>query len=241
MYNKHSIDSNFGFKPIDIFHFRKGKDKNETSNLTLLNDENWVEEVQDSPLLQYTELYQTSKKLLKSDPVIKDKTQANPVKKVENAHKKENKKEPDQTLNLTEIADKKEVKNFMSDTNVINDAQIEEDSQDGFEIKHQLGDGEWEKVDKKKKKLKESDPSFYLVGNKPKQETKKDKKPAYKVDLVAPEDLVKSLMPKHLRAENKPNYEAFNAVNSQPETFSSKKKKTKGKPVDLEVKLGFKI
>ena len=155
----------------------------------------------------------------------------------------------DDTLQLTIIENKKEIRNFMDDTEVIQvvEEQHKNTRTDFSNYVHIVKDVEendenWEKVDKKKKKNKDQDPSFYLIGTKPKKEEKKENKPTQKVAIVPAEELLKDLMPKHLREENKPNYQAFNVVGDVNDGFTQvKKKKLKGKPQELNVKLGFKI
>jgi hypothetical protein len=287
MYNKRAIDSNYGFKPIDVFHFRNLSGKNEIASLTILNNDNWADDIQDSPYLQYTELYHTSKKLLENEKVHRvnekkeskettlSQTSSNKKKEPIATTKKESEKIlikeepksnksinlrspknkqkqvpiPDDTLQLTTIEIKKEIRNFMDDTEVIQVVQEQPKNthSDLSNYVHIVKDVEdtdenWEKVDKKKKKNKDHDPSFYLIGTKPKKEEKKESRPTQKVAIVPPEDLLKDLMPKHLREENKPNYQAFNVVEDGNDGFTQvKKKKLKGKPQELNVKLGFKI
>lgn len=288
MYNKRGIDSNYGFKPIDVFHFRNSSSKNDIVSLTILNNDDWADDVQDSPYLQYTELYHTSKKLLENEkvhkishkkesketnvnnnssnknkePVIsitKKEPEKNLIKEEPNSNNSNNLKSSnnkqkqvplhDDTLQLTIIENKKEIRNFMDDTEVIQvvEEQLKNTRTDFSNYVHIVKDVEengenWEKVDKKKKKNKDQDPSFYLIGTKPKKEEKKENKPTQKVAIVPAEELLKDLMPKHLREENKPNYQAFNVVGDVNDGFTQvKKKKLKGKPQELNVKLGFKI
>jgi hypothetical protein len=288
MYNKRGIDSNCGFKPIDVFQIRNASSKNDIVSLTILNNDDWTDDVQDSPYLQYTELYHTSKKLLEnekvhktthkkeskqttasqissnknSEPVVST-LKVEPEKKLVKEEQKSNKsnniispcnkqkKIPlnDDTLQLTVIENKKEIRNFMDDTEVIqvveqqpNNSRVDFSNYVHIVKDIDENDENWEKVDKKKKKNKDQDPSFYLIGSKPKKEEKKDNKPTQKVAIVPPEELLKDLMPKHLREENKPNFQAFNVVGDVNDGFTQvKKKKLKGKPQELNVKLGFKI
>jgi hypothetical protein len=290
MYNKRAVDSNYGLKPIDVFYFKHvsgNGSKNEVVSLSYLNNDNWAEDIQDSPLLQYTELYITTKKLFDNNVVnsnvnvkqtistasannssnnTKKKENVAPAKKeTEKVREKEEPKshtvkyaanretlrliqtkiqtKPDDTLQLTAIEIKR---NFMDETEIEPEEapKTKNDFNNYIQIAREIDeeDDQWEKVDKKKKKAKDNDPSFYLIGNKPKQETKKEYKSTQRVEIVPAEELVKDLMPKHLREENKPNYKAFNpTADNEGFTPANKKKKMKGKPQDLNVKLGFKI
>jgi hypothetical protein len=291
MYNKHSIDSNWTFRPLDIFQFRR-ESENKMVNLTRLNQDDWAEEIQDSSLLRYTELFNTSKKLLESDNENKqvkerkkseenklsannknsqtniknnDHIQKLPAKEntldnfnniinTNNYQTYDNVKSPSKVIieekgPITQIL-KQQINDTLQLTtteinnNFLHDTQVKEETF-SLDIGKQIddNDGEWEKVDKKKKKQKEQEPSFYLATPKPKND-KKENKPTQKIDIIPSEDLVKNLMPKHLKPQNKPDYEAFNAIGNSDvaqKKNNNNGKKIKGKPLDLDVKLGFKI
>jgi hypothetical protein len=280
MYNKHSIDSNWAFRPLDVFQFRS-ESENKMVNLTRLNQDNWADEIQDSSVLQYTELFTTSKKLLDSDETNKLKRE----RKISDENRIDailpNSKESIINQNLpTNLSTKDNIKNniqqnefksqskliveekaamiqpnkpYINDTlqlttteidnNFMQDTQVKEETF-SLDIGKQIQDeGDWEKVDKKKKKTKDQEPSFYLATNKPKKD-KKENKPTQKIDIIPSEDLVKNLMPKHLKTQNKPDYEAFNVIGNSDgaqKKNNNNSKKIKGKPLDLDVKLGFKI
>ena len=100
-----------------------------------------------------------------------------------------------------------------------------------------------------KKKQKAQDESVYLIGNKPKENLKKENKFNCKIELIPSEDLVNQLKPKQKPKDVKPDFEAFNSIGNSNDNYDknqqfqevNKKKKNKGKPQELNVKLGFKI
>jgi hypothetical protein len=258
MYNAQMIDGNVFFRPLDIFHFRNvNQNKNEFAKLKIINEDSWVNDIQDSPLLQFTELYATSKKLLDVKKNVNSGQNSQKNEKFENV-KKTTLPVNEETLQLTTTEIKKEVRHFLHDTN---DDDSEEDQSYkknrhditnvmniGKEIEQQ--DENWEKVDKKKKKAKDQDPSFYLIGTKKTKPDVKEKKATFKVDIVPAEELLKDLDPKkktnQIYEDEKPNYDAFNLSNgpsgnnNEWTNGKGKKQKLKGKPQELNVKLGFK-
>lgn len=153
MYNRKQLDGNCEFRPLDIFHFEKDsikEGKEEFSKLSLINSENWTESIQDSPLLQYTELYSKSIKLLNSNPSKKIDEKAKNVEKIEVPVKKEN--------NFDQSSQKINTDSTVTNNNII---QSEEDEEE---------EGDWAKVEKKKKVKK--DDNSGLVGIKKKKKGK---------------------------------------------------------------------
>ena len=101
-------------------------------------------------------------------------------------------------------------------------------------------DNNWDIVDKKKKVIPKNESKNQPIGIK---KEKKQEKPTSinpikpKVETTAGEDLIEGLKPKYLKDENKPDFNAFN-----PNKIASgfkKNKKIKGKPQDVNIKLGF--
>jgi len=293
MYNVNQVNSQTNFRPIDIFKF-SFSNLNEFAKIKLINDEDWVSKIEDSPLLQYTELYSRSHKIFSSE-IIKNQTVENekikkikieeetiqkkqeviniknhpevrpsPKDKIEivtnapHTVKKQNIINVDETLNFTQPLVKNEFKDFVADT--ILDDPILISSQEnektlflnvdgGIKKEIELDSGEWEVVKKTKKKPKAQDESVYLIGNKPKENLKKENKFNCKIELIPSEDLVNQLKPKQKPKEVKPDFEAFNSIGNSNANYDknqqfqevNKKKKNKGKPQELNVKLGFKI
>jgi hypothetical protein len=267
MYYKRAITSDWGFKPIDILQFKQSNlNRNDFVNLTLLNDSNWTSNIQDSPMLQYTELYHTSKKLLEnsnksSNSPKKTKEVVEEIKETKKSQiiqqevvKKETKhqNQQEEIIHNSLKQNKPEVRKFSvadddddSDNNIdIKPNYKNTDFSHIIDISKIVDNDNWEVVEKKKKKEKDSD-AFYLIGHKPKKEkekeTKKDVKPAYKVDIVSPTDFVKDLMPKHMKEEKVKAEVKVVSNNPTYDLGNNKKKKLKGKPMELDVKLGFKI
>lgn len=65
MYKNKKYDSNFEFRTIDIFCFSED-DTFSFYPLKNLNEDNWADELNDSPLLEYTELFSKVKDLLEA-------------------------------------------------------------------------------------------------------------------------------------------------------------------------------
>ena len=63
MYKDKKYDSNFEFKTIDIYSYAE-EDPSNFYSLKEINEENWAEEIVDSPNLEYTELFIKVKELL---------------------------------------------------------------------------------------------------------------------------------------------------------------------------------
>lgn len=63
MYKDKKYDSNFEFKTIDIYTFAE-EDPSNFYSIKDINEENWAEEIVESPLLEYTELFVKVKELL---------------------------------------------------------------------------------------------------------------------------------------------------------------------------------
>lgn len=63
MYKDKKYDSNFEFKTIDIYSYAEDDPSNFYS-IKAINEENWAEEIVDSPNLEYTELFIKVKELL---------------------------------------------------------------------------------------------------------------------------------------------------------------------------------
>jgi len=264
MYSKKQLDSNFEIRLIDIF-ICKGNKVNEYSNIRIINNDDWTEDIIDSPLLQYTELFSKSFKLIEkntnsqSERINNNKIQPNTniVVEQKTVEKKitSNKPKYNDTIELGNTVIKEEYRDFLDTVNEETDSNKFDEGnkkpiQDKIEIVKEVEaqDESWEPASKKKKTNKKETPvdkSYYLVGNQAK-EKKKEVKPTQKVEIVSPEELLKSLKPK-VKEEEKPDFKAFgdinnNEYNSNNQGQGNKKgKKLSGKPQAANIKLGFKI
>ena len=286
MFGMNQVHGNTDFRPIDIFKF-SFNNFNEFAKLKIINEEDWVMKVEDSLLLQYTELYTRSQKILTSEILKNEKVEIacnNKLREVVNVQHIPEKKEiiieeklnlikknknsdanaqilkdnihsdvlKDETLIFTQPILKSEINEFVSDS-IIEEKEktLFLNTEGGIKREVEEEDnGQWEVVKKTKKKQKANDESIYLIGNKPKDVIKKENKFNCKVDLISSEELVNQLRPKQKQKDSKPDFEAFSAIgnasenndkNKQVNEGNKNKKKLKGKPQDLDIKLGFKI
>ena len=125
MYIEKKIDSSYSFRPIDIYSFKE-LPLFSFQPLSTINDKDWSYKLMDNPLLQYTELFKTTQKLLEFP------SKKNIEKKSEEKVKSENiKKEDIKKEDLKEEIIEKKVSNIKEDN-----------------------EGEWEDPNRKKRKVR---------------------------------------------------------------------------------------
>lgn len=236
LYERKEIDGNNLFRPIDIYTF----DTNlviRFDKLSLINKDKWAEMVKISPVLKYLKNAKEIRNIFASHDFQSTTIVNNQNNKNANINIDKN----ENTLHITNSFIRKgnetEIAQFMNDTDIRHrDPNYTCYIEIGKEI--DAAEGNWEKVEKKKKIEKDSkDESFYLIGAKKNSKNRNKAHPQQKVDIIPPEELVKQLVPKHIREANihDPIFEKFKL-----EEEVNKKSKHKGKPQDLNVKLGFK-
>lgn len=168
MYEAKTLDANWEGRLLDIFQIKNIPNFKFVS-LKHFNNDNWIEDVMDSTLLELTELWKLSWNIANNKP------------KENNIQTK--------TENITIINEKKseEVKSKEEPIFVQEVNNVQNKTSDEWEV---VGKG------KGKGKKKEDQPQVYLLGAKKKEVVKEEPKPKFKVEIVSGEELVNSLKPK---------------------------------------------
>ena len=186
MYKNKKIDSTFEFRLIDIFGF-KDCDLFKFKSIKIINENNWTDQIVDSPLLKYNKFSDNSKEkiqpkneeLIITKQNVEDKIEDKKEEKNEVIEKKEQKKEEKPAEKKTESKEKKEDKK-------------EEKKEDKKDVIKKEPEQKWELVQKKKSKANKEkeieEENNEIIGLKPKsskegKKTKKKKKQLEDVDF----------------------------------------------------------
>ena len=145
MYKNKKYDSNYEFRTIDLFYFPNEEPFNFNS-IKIINEENWAEELTDSPLLQYSELFYKVKDLLEATK--KRKLEINELNDEIIELKFQN---DEKSFKINEL--KKEVDSLKKELSVKNDL-IEEKEKKNEENKEEEIKEEDGKEEDKKEKIK---------------------------------------------------------------------------------------
>ena len=160
MYQNKKYDSNFEFKTIDIFYFSEEEPFNFNS-IKNINEEKWVEELIDSPLLEYTELFSKVKELL--DATKKRKLEINELNDEITELKFQN---DEKDYQINEL--KKEVellKKELATKNTLNEQREKEKNKDD-EVKIEDDKEEEEKIIKTDKTIKKENNNIIEIEKK---------------------------------------------------------------------------
>ena len=183
MYKNKKIDSSFEFRPIDIFCFKE-LEIFQFKSIKIINENNWVELVENSPLLKYNEssnLKNEETKTTKSE-LETPKGKAEKEKESKKLDKKDEKME-EKKEEIKEIKPENEQNSKIMDKKDDMKPEIKEQKkEEKKEIIKNVVEETWEIVQKKKNKaLKEKEikeEENEIIGLKPKnsKEGKKGKK-----------------------------------------------------------------
>ena len=171
LYKNKKLDSTYEFRPIDIFSF-KDADLYSFQSVKIINDDKWIDSINDSPLLKYNELFKNKKdkNIPKQTKIEENKPQEDKKEDIVSKDEIKEKKKKDVKLKEEKKEDKPE------DKKEDKKADKKEDKKDNHTKE---SDGKWEVVGKKKKnKEKEEAENNQIIGLKTKEskENKKGKK-----------------------------------------------------------------
>ena len=151
MYKNKKYDSNYEFRTIDLFAFLE-EDPFNFYPLKNINEDNWTEDIADTPYLEYTELFIKVKELL--DGTKKRKLEINELND-EIIELKTNNKDKDKTINeLTNQIDLLN-KELTQQKELLN--QIEKEREEEKEREKEKEREREKEKEKEKEKLKEED------------------------------------------------------------------------------------
>ena len=166
-YKIKKLDSTFEFRPIDIFGFKESEIFSFKS-IKIINENNWIDLIIDSPLLKYNKTSNTNDEQTKETKEIKEEKEGKKLIKNSDNKKAELKEE----IKTEKVVEKKEEKK----------EEIKEKKEEKKEIATNKNNEEkWELIQKKKSKSgkeKEEEENNEIIGLKPKntKEGKKGKK-----------------------------------------------------------------
>lgn len=245
LYNIKIIDGSWLVRLLDIFEF-KNINEFQYVKLTIINKDDWINEVNDSKLLQYTELYKISQNILNGnnktkivDSQFNDDITLNLDESIINTNIN-NKGISDLTVPFFQQQDEtlnkhKNITNLNNNNNkqIINFVKDVDDQ-----------DTKWEVVNNnkgKKNKTSAKDNGKHLVGYKPKDkvETKEQSKTEMTNNNKKEEDadfVFNRLAEKHKKTEE-PDYYAFGKMNDNND-FNNNETKKKKKFQDYQGKIG---
>ena len=225
-YNSGKLDSNYDFRLIDILSIDQD-DPFKFYSIKGINEQNLSDEIIDSPLLEYTEMFKKIKQLL--DASKKRKVEINELNEEIVQLKNENDEKNKTIENLTEEIQqlKKEIVKYQENKNIENEkeenpkkveiSQKKEENPKNVEKeqilppKTEKSEGEWEVHVKKKRKIRKpvnEEAEVEAPKNKEKEEIKikneepkKEIKNSKKNNIFSGEELVESLRPKKKEKE----------------------------------------
>ena len=173
MYKSKKIDSTFEFRPVDIFKF-KDCEIFSFKSIKIINENNWIEVVINSPLLKYNQLSN-----IKNEPIKINDNELKTPKDIPEKTIKVIKDDKEEEKEEQEIKDKLEEKKNEVKAEKKEEKKLEKEEKK--EIIKKEPEEKWETVQKKKNKTtkeKEIEEDNEIIGLKPKtsKEGKKNKK-----------------------------------------------------------------
>ena len=187
LYKIKKLDSTFEFRPIDIFGFKES-DIFTFKSIKIINENNWIDSIIDSPLLKYNQLID---KKDESEPAIdikeenkekkskiKSENKKKDIKEEKEEQKEEEKKEDKKEEKKKEKNEDKKEKNIEENKEEIKEIVKEKKDDSNNKIKEE----KWELIQPKKsksgKEKEGEDENNDIIGLKPKntKEGKKGKK-----------------------------------------------------------------
>jgi hypothetical protein len=187
-YQTRIVDGNWDFRPLDLFQFQSvGSLK--FQKLTIINNDNWVNDIIDSQLLKYTELYKLSEIIIADNKLDVDNTiDLSIIRYTDNA------------IPIRHEPIKEAIKQQEPIKEIVKPGSTKE-----LVKQQEPNNDQWEVIGKKKKTSKKEKEEFVLdVKKEVKKEEPKPNKFSSKVQLVSGEELVHNLKPKNSPKENQP-------------------------------------
>ena len=184
MYKDKKYDSNFEFKTIDIYTYSEEEPSNYYS-VKNINEENWAEEIVDSPLLEYTELFIKVKELL--DGTKKRKIEIKELNEEIEELKAKNIEKDEKIFDLT-----KQIKKLTDDLSLQKQSNKEKEE----ELSSKKSDVNNNDEDNKEEDEKEENNEKVEIDYKHKIEIKKDEEDGK--EMVEEEEKIEIIQPKVL-------------------------------------------
>ena len=187
LYKIKKLDSTFEFRPIDIFGFKES-DIFTFKSIKIINENNWIDSIIDSPLLKYNKLID---KKDESEPAIDTKEENKEKKsKIKSENKKKDIKEEKAEQKEEEKKEDKKEEKKKEKKEDMKEKNIEENKEESKEIvkekkddsNNKIKEEKWELIQPKKsksgKEKEGEDENNDIIGLKPKntKEGKKGKK-----------------------------------------------------------------
>ena len=182
MYKNKKYDANYEFRTIDIFFF----DEEDTFNffpIKNINEENWVEEFCDSPLLEYTNLFSKIKELL--DASKKRKLEINELKlEIDDLKLKNDEKD----IKINEFS--KEIESLKKELK-IKEELLEKSEKQIYKIEDEkeIENKNEEKKGTKKEKIIEIEKKVIIEKNNDDEEEEKEIFKEEKIEIIQPKVL----------------------------------------------------
>jgi hypothetical protein len=266
-YKNKRININSEFRPIDIFMFNNIQPFS-FQNFKILNDEKWIDDIEDNAMLKYSILFKTSQKLINNSEINIENNQTD--KKIENKIE-EKKEEINNQIKQEEINKEiKEEKNNEKENKEEDkkeedkkEIQKEENKKDNEKQKEEekkiekkenktnyirADEGEWEDPNKKKNKRKQKEREREKEKEQNKTPigiaTKKDIKISQANTLIKDtnnvDDLLNDLKPKNKKENETEKIPIENYYNENEFKQKKNKNKKKKKIYEANIETGFK-